>query len=88
VTRIYDRAVTSSGMTLDTPRGPVDLVAVERVLGGHYAPLTRADDTHLSDQLTGSWDQAAWVSEALGVDMLSVLRRVDRARKRAAAMSP
>jgi hypothetical protein len=47
--------IPSDGLTLDTPHGPVDLVAVERALTGERLHLTRAEhryiaallDTHL-----------------------------------------
>lgn len=43
----YDPAVPSDGLTLDTPRGPVDLVAVARALLGIPTPLTQADTAHI-----------------------------------------
>jgi hypothetical protein len=81
----FDRAVRSDGMTLDTGRGPVDLVAVERVESGHHARLNRVEHGYLFGRLTGDYAQAAWVAEALGVEMRSVLRGAFRGRQRAEA---
>jgi hypothetical protein len=47
---VYDPHVASDGLTLDTPLGPVDLVAVQRVLDGHKVEaLTEAEMTYLAD---------------------------------------
>lgn len=75
-----DRSVPSDGLTLDTPRGPVDLVAIERVWDGVPTDLTRAESIHLTGLLDGSRDQARRIAHALGCDMWSVLKRVDRRR--------
>jgi hypothetical protein len=49
---VYDPAIESDGLTLDTPLGPVDLVAVQRVLDGHQVEtLTEAEMTYLADTL-------------------------------------
>ena len=49
---VYDPAIESDGLTLDTPLGPVDLVAVQRVLDGHpIAELTRAEMDYLAHLL-------------------------------------
>lgn len=39
----YDPDVESGGLTIDTSDGPVDLVAVERVMRGFPTPVTIAD---------------------------------------------
>lgn len=39
----YDPDVESAGLTIDTSEGPVDLVAVERVMRGFPTPVTIAD---------------------------------------------
>lgn len=48
---VYDPAVASDGLTLDTPRGPVDLVAVQRALDGHPVKLTEAEFTYLAHRI-------------------------------------
>ncbi|WP_034268266.1 hypothetical protein [Actinospica robiniae] len=49
---VYDPAIESDGLTLDTPLGPVDLVAVQRVLDGHpIDALTEAEMTYLANTL-------------------------------------
>ena len=49
---VYDPAIESDGLTLDTPLGPVDLVAVQRVLDGHpIDALTEAEMTYLATTL-------------------------------------
>lgn len=49
---VYDPAIESDGLTLDTPLGPVDLVAVQRVLDGHPIDgLTEAEMTYLAGRL-------------------------------------
>lgn len=48
---VYDPAVASDGLTLDTARGPVDLVAVQRALDGHPVELTEAEFTYLAHRL-------------------------------------
>lgn len=42
----YDPAVTSDGLTIDTPAGPVDLVAIDRARHGLPVALTPADRAH------------------------------------------
>ena len=39
----YDPQVPSDGLTVDTPQGPVDLVAVARKLDGRPVELTWAE---------------------------------------------
>jgi hypothetical protein len=49
---VYDPSIESDGLTLDTPLGPVDLVAVRRVLDGHpIDALTEAEMTYLAETL-------------------------------------
>lgn len=46
---VYDPAIASDGLTVDTDLGPVDLVAVRRVLDGHRVEsLTEAEMTYLA----------------------------------------
>lgn len=40
---VYDPAVTSDGLTIDTDRGPVDLVAVRLAAAGRPVALTPAE---------------------------------------------
>ena len=44
---LVDR-IESDGLTLDTPDGPVDLVAVERALSGERLHLTRAEHKYVA----------------------------------------
>jgi hypothetical protein len=46
--RGFEPAVESDGLTLDTPHGPVDLVAVERALAGERLHLTYAEHRHVA----------------------------------------
>ena len=49
---VFDPAIESDGLTVDTPLGPVDLVAVQRVLDGHpIESLTEAEVTYLANTL-------------------------------------
>jgi hypothetical protein len=45
---LYNPAIPSDGLTLDTDLGPVDLVAVARAKAGHRVELTEAELTHLA----------------------------------------
>jgi len=81
----FNRTIASSGMTLDSDNGPVDTVAVERVMRGFYTPLTRAENYHLDEGLTYDAELEQLVAEGLRVTASSVNRRIDRSRKRAAA---
>jgi hypothetical protein len=38
----------SDGLTVDTPHGPVDLVAVDRALAGEQLHLTRAEHKYIA----------------------------------------
>lgn len=80
----YDPEIPSTGMTLDTDLGPVDIVAIERVRHGHPTRLTPAEDRHLDSGLTYNAELEQLVAEALGLRRLSVNRRINRARERAA----
>lgn len=82
----YDRLIRSDGMTVDTVRGPADIVALDRVRAGFRTELTGADSVHL-DTLLLDYDASAeqLLAEGLGVRVESVNRRISRNRKRAAA---
>jgi hypothetical protein len=69
-----DRATLAAWTTSDG----VDLVAIERVLTGHPAPLTLADRRHLNALLTYDYAAAQLVAEAMGVTRDAVLQRVAR----------
>ena len=43
----FDASVASDGLTLDTPLGPVDLVAIERARAGRPVTLTPAELVYL-----------------------------------------
>jgi hypothetical protein len=82
--RAYDPAVPSDGATLDTPYGPVDLVAVTRALTGQAVPLTRADAAYAISLLPASCGTAVEVAAVgLGVSPDAVQRAVVRRRTRA-----
>lgn len=81
----YDRSVPSAGLTVDSPAGPVDTVAVDRIRQGHRVPLTIADNRWLDDSLSYDRTQVRVVAEGLGVSLDAVMQRVARARRRAAA---
>lgn len=75
----YDPSVPSDGLTLDTPQGPVDLVAVWRALEGQRAPLTVADAHHAITLLPASHGQCVETAAlGLGVEPASVQRAVIR----------
>ena len=42
-----DPAVASDGMTIDTPQGPVDLVAIQRARAGRPVQLSEAETAYL-----------------------------------------
>jgi hypothetical protein len=67
-------------MTIDSPRGPVDLVAVERVLSGIPAALTVADLGYLYTHLHQATAPLDAIAAALGVRFESVKRQAERAR--------
>lgn len=46
-TELIDTSVASDGLTIDTPRGPVDLVAIERARAGRPVELSAAEAAYL-----------------------------------------
>ncbi len=44
----FDPEVASDGLTVDTPHGPVDLIAIERALAGQRLHLTRAEHKYVA----------------------------------------
>jgi hypothetical protein len=81
--RIYDPAIHSDGLTVDSGRGPVDLVVIERALRGLPVRPTGAETTHLA-ALVPLDDRtvAQRIADATGVTLEAVLRRATRARTR------
>ena len=83
--RPADRAIPSDGLTIDTDRGPADLVVAHRILQGQPVEATLAD-TLAAYQLAagGSVTAARPIARALGVDEKTARRGIDRARAAAA----
>lgn len=52
ITAALDDRVPSDGLTLDTPAGPVDLVAVDRALSGERIELTTAEHAYVHTLIT------------------------------------
>lgn len=75
---LYDPAIASDGLTMDTPLGPVDLVAVERAARGHTVALTEAERAWVVNrQVNGARRQAA---DAVGTGYTGLLRALVRYR--------
>lgn len=81
----YDPDQPSDGLTLDTPLGPVDLVAVDRILSGRAVPLTPADRAYVLGRVRPDYPSLTAAAMALGITRDSVARAVDRARVRLGA---
>lgn len=79
---IFDRTVSSDGLTIDTDRGPVDTVALDRVRRGMRTAITRAESVVLNAEITYDLEAELLLAEGLGISHDSVRKRVDRARKR------
>ena len=78
-----DDPVASDGLTLDTPLGAVDLVAVRRKLSGFEVELTPAELAWIMRrQRAGARRQAAY---ALGTGYIGLLRALERTRHTAPA---
>lgn len=77
---LYDPDIASDGLSVDSPLGPVDLVAVERVLAGRPAPLTLADLAYLYAHRPPAHEHIETVAAALGVRPDTVKRAVERHR--------
>lgn len=83
----YDPEVESGGLTLDTADGPVDMVAVERVMRGFPTPVTAADMEYVYTLLpigTGSIfaAQIEKIAIGLGVKPDAVERKIERIKIR------
>lgn len=83
--RPKDVAIPSDGLTIDTDRGPADLVVAWRLLAGQPTPATLAD-TLTAYQLAkgGTITAARPLARALGVDESTARRGIDRAKAAAA----
>jgi hypothetical protein len=79
---LYNPAVPSDGLTVDTPLGPVDLVAVHRKASGFDVSLTVAEQAWITHrQRNGARREAAGV---LGVGYAGLLRALARTRRQLA----
>jgi len=77
-TVLHDPEVASDGLTVDTPLGPVDLVAIERKSRGFDVELTEAEQAWIQRrQANGARRRAA---EALGTGYEGLLRALTRTR--------
>ncbi len=83
MTRYYKADIESDGLTIDTRRGPVDMVVIERALRGLPVRPNAAETTHLG-LLVPLHDHAVAqrIADATGVTVEAVLRRAMRARAR------
>lgn len=80
---VYDPSIESAGgLTVDSPLGPVDLVAVGHVLAGRRVPLTPADRAYVLEHVPADWASLTTVGAALGITRSSVERAATRARAR------
>ena len=81
---LWNPAIPSLGFTVDTPLGPVDLVAVARARAGHPVELTEAELTWLAlevgyvddarDPL--AMDERRRIAEAFGLTTAQVSARL------------
>jgi len=79
---LFNPAILSDGLTVDTALGPVDLVAVDRKLRGFDVELTRAEHAWITRrQANGARRQAA---QALGTGYSGLLRALARHRRQLA----
>jgi len=74
--QVRDWSIASDGLTIDTPFGDVDLVAVDRARRGYRVSLTLAETAYLFRQLPDTLAAAESVAAALGMDISAVLRRL------------
>lgn len=78
---LYDPAIRSDGLTVDTPLGPVDTVAIERALAGRPVDLTAAEVAYLFAHMTPAHDMVRPVATALNLHPDTVRSRVISARQ-------
>jgi len=60
-------SLPSLGLTLDTPFGPVDLVAIERAIRGHTVSLSGAEHTWLRCRTAPAYGRDV-AADRLGID--------------------
>ncbi|WP_194910240.1 hypothetical protein [Catenulispora rubra] len=81
---LWEPSIPSDGLTVDTPLGPVDLVAVDRARDGHPIELNEAELTWLALKLgyvpyprdvTGI-DARRLVGEALSLNTAALSHRI------------
>lgn len=78
---VYDPTIESAGgLTVDTPLGPVDLVAVDHILSGRRAPLTPADRAYVLERVRTDYPSLTAAAAALGISRDAVERAASRAR--------
>lgn len=76
---VFDPAIESAGsLTIDTPLGPVDLVAVDRARRGWPTPLTPADRDYLYQTTPLGSPVLHRIAEAMGISH----NAADMARRR------
>jgi len=63
----FNTKVPSLGLSLTTPWGPVDLVAIERAVRGHDVTLSKADFAWLTKRIHHSYGRKL-AAELLGID--------------------
>lgn len=81
---VYDPAVESDGLTIDTPTGPVDLIAIDRALAGRRVALTPAERDY-AVSIARTVAELRAVSVALGMHPETIERGIYRARQAVAA---
>jgi hypothetical protein len=75
----YRPEIPSDGLTIDTPVGPVDLVAIERILTGCLTPVTNADISYVTALLpSGRNEYILPVAAGLGITPDAVQRAHER----------
>jgi hypothetical protein len=78
----YQPEIESDGLTVDTPSGPVDLVAVERVQEGRLTPVTLADVRYAVGQLPdGTERHVLPLASGLGITNDAVKRAYERHKR-------
>jgi hypothetical protein len=88
VSRYYNRSIASDGLTVDTDRGPVDTVAVDRARRGIRTAITRAESAVINAEITYELEAELLLAEGLGVAHHAVRQRIARARRQRATPEP
>ncbi len=70
---VYVPGVPSDGLTLDTPAGPVDLVAVERITAGVRTPAGPAERAYVLDLILDGRAQLTRCAAGLRVSGATLL---------------